>query len=284
MWPVIRDTATIKLVMSESSKPGHSSVVLPQLAPRPIVRLVEDIGSIVARSLSRIDIPRRPEGFDQRPDLPVVFIGNHRSLFDVVIGMRITRRWNAPARMMVKGEFFQRRLSGFLLRTLGAIPVHSGRGAKAAFDQAALALQRGESIIIMPEARVVPADERPLGTADLVSTVGRLVATRECRVVVSGLIGADDVWPIGSTLPRIRPWQRPSVRIRSMVLSDLHLLPPKEITARLQSELRGIVNRMEGRVVSVANPMGPTQFGREGRVVSVANPMGPTEFKREGHA
>ncbi len=222
-----------------------SSVTVPSQAPRPIVRCVEQLGSVLAGILANIDIPRRPEGLEHGTRLPVVFIGNHRSLFDVVLGMRIMRRWNHPARLMVKGDFFDRRLTGALLRLLGAIPVTPGRGAKAAFDQAAQALRGGQSVIIMPEARVVPPEERPLGTGDLVSTVGRLVAVRECVVVVSGLVGADDVWPSGARRPRIRPWRRPSVRIRSFAIHDLHLLSPKEITARLQSELRGIVNRME---------------------------------------
>jgi hypothetical protein len=175
------------------------------------------------------------------------------------------RRWDHPARLMVKGDFFERRFLGPLLRLLGAIPVHSGRGAKLAFDQAAMALRQGESVIIMPEARIVPKAERLLGTGDLVSTVGRLVAVRECIVVVSGLVGADDVWPSGAMRPHIRPWKRPSVCIRSFAMQDLHLMPPKEITARLQCELRGIVNRMEGQVVSEASPRGPRNLTEEGQ-------------------
>jgi Acyltransferase len=223
-------------------------VELPRSAPRWVMRIVEHIGSGFARSLAHIDLPKLPEGWDQKGNLPVVFIGNHRSMFDVFIGMRMMRRWNAPARMMVKGDFFDKPVSGQLLRLLGAIPVTSGRGAKLAFDQAAEALRAGESVIIMPEARVVPTDERPLGTADLVATLGRLVAIRPCVVAVTGLIGADEVWAPFTSIPTARPWRRGLVRIRCYVQHDLHELNHRTITAQLQTELRGIVNRMEGRM------------------------------------
>jgi 1-acyl-sn-glycerol-3-phosphate acyltransferase len=222
---------------------SSTPVALPPAAPRWVRRLIEHVGSGAARCLARVDVPQRPEGW--RSDLPVIFIGNHRSLFDVLLGMRMVRRWNAPARFMVKADFFDRRLTGPLLSLLGAIPVGTGRSAKTAFDQASLALQRGESIVIMPEARVVPPGERPLGTGELVSTLGRLVKVRPCIVAVTGLIGADDVWPAGSMKPRIRPWRRPNVVIRSYVREGFDDLSYREITALLQDELRAIVRRME---------------------------------------
>jgi 1-acyl-sn-glycerol-3-phosphate acyltransferase len=239
--------STAEVNKVEVSKVEVSKVELPRPAPTAVRQLVMLLGSVLAQSLARIDLPRRPDGIEGRNGLPLVFIGNHRSLFDVLLGMRMMRRWHIPARMMVKGEFFANPFAGSLLRWLGAIPVTNGRGAKLAFDQAALALRRGESIIIMPEARIIPSHERPLGTGDLVSTLGRLVATGPCMVVVTGLVGADDVWTFGSKLPRIKPWARPSVRIRSFVLSDVHLMSSKDITSYLQHELRAIVNRMESR-------------------------------------
>lgn len=229
----------------DQSSPARPAVSLPTTGPKPILTAVVMLGATLSRCLARIDIPRHPEGIEARNGLPLVFIGNHRSLFDILLGMRIIQRWKTPGRFMVKGEFFERPGLGFLLRALGAIPVNSGRGAKLAFDQAAYALRSGESVVIMPEARIVPADERPHGTGELVSTLGRLVAVGPCMVVVSGLIGADDVWPVGAKWPVLRPWERPHVRIRSFTLTDMHLLTSKEITARLQHELREIVGRME---------------------------------------
>jgi 1-acyl-sn-glycerol-3-phosphate acyltransferase len=220
-----------------------ANVELPAAAPRWVQRAIEHLGSGVARCLAKVDLPHRPDGW--QTDLPVIFIGNHRSVFDVLLGMRMIRRWNAPARFMVKAEFFDRKLTGPLLRLLGAISVGSGRAAKTAFDQAALALAQGESIVIMPEARVVPPHERPLGTADLVSTLGRLVTVRPCVVAVTGLTGADSVWPHDANLPRLPRGRRPRVYIRSYVRRDLHVLNFRQVTAQLQDELRAIVARME---------------------------------------
>ncbi len=228
-----------------ATRVATTDVELPHSAPRPIIRLIEHLGSGIARLLARIEVPPAPEGFELRGDLPLVLIGNHRSLFDVFLGMRMMRQWNAPGRLMVKGDFFDRPGLGSVLRTLGAIPVLQGRGAKRAFDQAALSLRSRQSIIIMPEARIVPPEERPEGTGELVSTLGRLVSSGPCMVVVTGMVGADDVWPAGASKPVIRPWRRPTVRIRSIAIPDLYQLPHREITARLQLEMRALLTRME---------------------------------------
>lgn len=209
------------------------------------MRIVEHLGSALARCIAHVDLPVRPEGYDEKKRLPIVFVGNHRSLFDVLLGMRMIRRWDHRARMMVKGEFFERPGLGHLLRILGAIPVTNGRGAKLAFDQAVEALKRGESVILMPEARIVHPEERPLGTGELVSTIGRLIAAAPCVVAITGLVGADVAWPSRSTRPKLRPWRRPTVTIRSYIRDDLHVMSHREITSLLTTEMRAIVNRME---------------------------------------
>lgn len=237
----------------KASRREHEEAELPRAAPRRVQRLVEHFGSGLARALARIDLPLLPEGFEARNGLPIVFIGNHRSLFDVFLGMRMIRRWNTPARLMVKGDFFERPGLSLLLRLLGAISVTPGRGALRGFDQAALALRNGESIIIMPEARIVPPEERPEGTGDLVSTLGRLVAVGPCLVVVNGLIGADDVWASGASFPHVRPWRRPRVKIRSVAIPDLHLMAHRETTAFLQTELRAILKRMEPSAAALSS-------------------------------
>jgi 1-acyl-sn-glycerol-3-phosphate acyltransferase len=223
-----------------------TAVDVPEPASRWVVRLIEHFGSALCRLIAHVDLPTRPEGYDESKRLPIVFVGNHRSLFDVVLGMRMMRRWDHSARLMVKGDFFERPAFGALLRALGAIPVTNGRGAKLAFDQAVEALRRGESVILMPEARIVHPEERPLGTGELVSTIGRLVAAAPCYVAITGLIGADVAWPSRGNFPSTRPWRRrPVVTIRSYIRDDLHVMPHKDITAVLTAELRAIVNRME---------------------------------------
>jgi Acyltransferase len=221
-------------------------VDVPEPAPRWVVLAIEHAGSALARLIAHVDLPKRPEGYDESKSLPIVFVGNHRSLYDVVLGMRMMRRWDHSARLMVKGDFFDRPVLGQLLRALGAIPVTNGRGAKLAFDQAVEALRRGESVILMPEARIVHPEERPLGTGDLVSTIGRLISAAPCYVAITGLIGADVAWPSRGMFPSTRPWKRrPVVTIRSYIRNDLHVMNHKEITALLTTELRSIVTRME---------------------------------------
>ncbi len=221
-------------------------VVLPDPSPRWLVRLIEHLGSGLARAIAHVDLPKSPEGFASKGTLPIVFVGNHRSLFDVLLGMRMMRRWNHSARLMVRGDFFEKPFLGQLLRSLGAIPVHQGRGAKVAFDQAVEALKRGESVILMPEARIVHVEERPLGTGDLVSTIGRLIAAAPCVVAITGLIGADVAWPSRGNFPTVKPWRRrPTVTIRSYIRKDLHVMAHRDITSLLTVELRALVNRME---------------------------------------
>lgn len=83
-------------------------------------------------------------------DRPVVFMANHRSLFDIPALLATLPR---QTRFMAKRSLFQIPLFGWSLWAGGFIPVDrkDRSTARATFKQAAERLRRGTSVLIFPE-------------------------------------------------------------------------------------------------------------------------------------
>lgn len=59
------------------------------------------------------------------------------------------------------------------------------------------------------------ASERPDGVGSFRAGAGRLTLEGADATVLT-IVGADEVWPPGRSLPRLRPpWRRPVVRVRA---------------------------------------------------------------------
>ena len=78
----------------------------------------------------------------------VLVVANHLSLIDPpLLGVSLERK----IRFMAKEELFRSRLSRFLMRSLGAFPVHRGRVDRAALREAERVLARGQVLAMFPE-------------------------------------------------------------------------------------------------------------------------------------
>lgn len=144
---------------------------------------------------------------------PAIFVGNHRSLFDVAVGVRFFANFRASVRIMVAGRYFDLPIAGRLLRMMGAIPVKSF--GLAALKEALSALDAGESVVIMPEGRVVGRSDLASGVDVHAPGVGLLAIHSGAPLGLCGITGSELVWPPGEK--RIRfplPWKRPVVRVR----------------------------------------------------------------------
>lgn len=104
-----------------------------------------------------------------------VLVANHMSFWDFFLVARGPyREFGRPVRILAKQSLFDAPVFGPAMRAAGHIPVHRGRGA-GAYRDAVAGLERGELVLVMPEATISPAldllDFRP-GAARMAIAAG----------------------------------------------------------------------------------------------------------------
>lgn len=172
---------------------------------------------------------------------PAIFVANHRSLFDVVVGICFFAHFKASVRILVAGKYFADPLLGRLLRLIGAIPV-DGTGLLG-LKEALGALDAGESVVIMPEGRIVSSLESSSGVGLHASGVGLLVQRSGAPVVLCAITGSDEVWPSEEKRPRLLGIfsERPLVSVKVAAVRPIPSGPGrsnrKEIALEVMSAL-----------------------------------------------
>lgn len=135
----------------------------------------------------------------------VIFASNHLSFVDsIVIPLAAPR----PVQFLAKSHYFTGTgFKGWVSRTffgaIGAVSVERGAGSQAqeALDQGRRILEAGNAFALYPE-----------GTRSLDGRLYRgrtgvawLALTTGATVVPVGLVGTQEIQPVGSNLPRVRP-------------------------------------------------------------------------------
>src|SRR5690606_30928171 len=88
-----------------------------------------------------------------------VLVANHFSFWDFfLVGRAPYLGHGRPVRILAKESLFRTPVFGWLMRRAEHIPVHRGAGTDA-FASAVAALERGELVLVLPEATVSPAFE-----------------------------------------------------------------------------------------------------------------------------
>lgn len=180
--------------------------------PERAIRRVARVLSLAVVPFARFDLPPAAE----RPtDQPLIWAPNHRSIFDILVGLVCLQRIGVSASFLVNARYFERRWGGALLTKVGAIPVDLDNGGLAAIAAAARRLREGRSVVIMAEGRLVQHRERQrLGIGELSPGVVIIARRAEVPIIATAIVGSDDVWPIGRRFPRIRIGARSTVRVR----------------------------------------------------------------------
>lgn len=143
----------------------------------------------------------------EKPDPgPIIFIANHRSFFDIPVGLEFFLRLRIAPQIAVHRRFFKNRLVGTALRYVGAVPVEAGTGEHW-LSGAAAELDAGHAVALMPEGQIT-AESKTVGR--LRSGVVRLAEGADAAVLPIGVRGTDDVWPLGRPLPKLR-LRRPTI-------------------------------------------------------------------------
>jgi putative phosphoserine phosphatase / 1-acylglycerol-3-phosphate O-acyltransferase len=144
-----------------------------------------------------------------------IVVGNHRSYFDpMAMGLALAKR-GRPVRFLGKKEVFDAPIVGQLAKAMGGIRVERGTGSDEPLAAAALALEAGELVAMMPEGTI------PRGKAFFNPVLkgrwgaARLAAMTGAPVIPVGLWGTEKVWPRSERLPNLLALRNPpTVTIR----------------------------------------------------------------------
>lgn len=174
---------------------------LPARAPgRPRVGLIwYECARRLSWLVARLCFGLRIRGAEHIPPAgPVVFVSNHQSFLDPVLcGVATGAR---PSRPMARESLFRFPPLGWLLRSLGVMPVRMDGGAMGALRAALEELGAGRAVTLFPE-----------GTRSADGAVGEfrpglslLVRRGHAAIVPMAVAGAFEAWPRDRRLPRFR--------------------------------------------------------------------------------
>ena len=132
----------------------------------------------------------------------------------MAMGLALAKR-GRPVRFLGKKEVFDAPIVGQLARAMGGIRVERGTGSDEPLAEAALALEAGELVAMMPEGTI------PRGKAFFDPVLkgrwgaARLAAMTGAPVIPVGLWGTEKVWPRSERLPNVLALRNPpTVTIR----------------------------------------------------------------------
>lgn len=129
---------------------------------------------------------------------PVLFVSNHQSYYDPMInGCIVSRRQFTP---IASAHLFKFPPFALLIRSFGAIPVAAGAGDKGTMKIALSELEAGRCVLIYPEG--TRCDDGYV--AEFQRGLSLLLKRSGATVLPIAIEGACDVWPRGTTLPRLR--------------------------------------------------------------------------------
>ncbi|MDR2933442.1 MAG: 1-acyl-sn-glycerol-3-phosphate acyltransferase [Oscillospiraceae bacterium] len=136
------------------------------------------------------------EGLENIPaDQGFILSSNHQTFYDPLF---IAHKVKPQMHFMAKAEFFDKKIVGWLFRSLGAFPVQRGKSDKSAMDTARKIIESGDVMAIFPE-----------GTR---SKDGNPMRPKPGVAMVAGMVGCG-VQPVGiSYMGRLRFRKKVTVR------------------------------------------------------------------------
>jgi 1-acyl-sn-glycerol-3-phosphate acyltransferase len=176
---------------------------------------------------------------------PALVIANHESFLDPPLVGVAARR---PLRALARQTLFRKPISGWLLRSLYAVPIdQEGIGIEGLRVVLRL-LQAGEAVLVFPEGH----RSRDGAMRPLLPGIQLLIKRAQAPVVPVGIAGAYDAWPPGHKLPVPAPLCLPATPRTVAVSIGQPLdgrryagLPRERSLSDIASELRRAADRAE---------------------------------------
>ncbi len=169
---------------------------------------------------------------------PAILVGNHRSYFDLQTIIQLLRATGRTARGLGKKEIFDVPVIGALATALGGIPVDRASGGQESFEHAAVALEGGELVCLLPQG-TIPRGEKFFDPVLKGRTgAARLAAMTGAPVIPFGMWGTEDVWPRSEPVPRMfNLTDPPTVRVRVGPPVELKLRSAAADTRRIMAAI-----------------------------------------------
>lgn len=183
---------------------------------------------------------------------PLIVVANHPSLVDPPLVGTILKR---EAFFMAKDGLFRSRLSGWLLKALGAFPVNRSQLNRKALKKALEALNSNKVLVVFPEGGRSSngrMKEALPGAALLASRYG-------VPVLPIGVVGTEKVASFTSLFRRYR--------IKVVVGEPFYLPPGKDKTDREQ--LTGLTNMIMRRIAELLPEKYHGHYAERGQPVGI---------------
>ena len=160
----------------------------------------------------------------------VLIVCNHQGNLDpVVLGVRMVR----PLSYLAKSDLFEVNvLSDWLLRSLGGIPVHLGRGDVGAVKETIRRLRDGHVLNLYPEG--ARSEDGEIGPME--KGVALVIRRAKVPVVPAVIVGSFEAWPKHRRFPRFGP-----VQVRYGPPMHLEGLEPDQILSVIGRTLRNML-------------------------------------------
>jgi 1-acyl-sn-glycerol-3-phosphate acyltransferase len=193
----------------------------------------------------------RFEGMEHIPrEGPIVVACNHISYFDPLAHGHMLVRAGRRPRFLTKSELYRNPLLRHFLTGARQIPVERGSGSTAPLVAAREALDRGEAVMVYPEATITRnPDYSPMPGK---TGIARLALTTEVPVLPVAVWGSQHVWQRDGTrsLKFGRPiWLKaaPPVDLSDYEESQGDPRTLRKVTDIVMDELARLVNDLRSR-------------------------------------
>lgn len=190
---------------------------------------------------------------------PVLLASNHLSFVDPLTEAVFVLAHGRIPRILAKSGLWRLPLLGRVLTNGGHIPVHRDtRDAKGAYRDALTALDRGELLLVYPEATFTKdPDGWPMRGRQ---GIARLALASGAPVYPVAHWGAQRILPPGKIVPRLLPRKTVHTYLGEPVdLSDLTGIPPTRdvlvtATARIMAAITAQLADIRGEQPRAADP------------------------------
>lgn len=196
------------------------------------------IGRILSFLMAKLYFRARYYG---RENLPAtgggLILSNHQSYMDPsLIGVGSPRQ----LRYFARDTLFKNPLFGFILKTVGAVPVKRGQSDRDAIRQSIEILKHGHLLVMFPEGtRTADGAIKPFKGGF------RLLASRgNVPIIPVAIHGMYEAWPRTNKLPRPRP-----VRVMygtPIPPEEFASLSDEDIAEKVHKEISSLLEKLRG--------------------------------------